>query len=99
MTKFLRSVAITPVVGDAITFADTATYTGGTIAWDQVQYGKDVIVPSADGSTITMIPYHAIAKVVVTKSTTTVSDPIDTFCSGEDTDEGGTDEGGTDEGE
>lgn len=80
MTKFLRTVAITPVVGDAVTFTDTATYTGGTIAWDQVQAKEDVKVPNAAGTEITLIPYHAIAKAVATVSKTTVEDPTDAFC-------------------
>lgn len=80
MTKFLRTVEITPSAGSAVTFTDTATYTGGTIAWDQVQAGKDVKVPNAAGTEITLIPYHAIVKAVATVSTSEVADPEDAFC-------------------
>ena len=84
MTKVLRTVVITPAVGDAVTFTDTATYTGGTIAWDQVQYGRDVKVPNAAGTEITFIPCQAVVKAVATISTTTVEDPEDTFCTPEE---------------
>lgn len=80
MTKFLRTVHITPSVGSAVTFTDTATYQGGTIAWDQVQLGHDVKVPDAAGTEITMIPFHAIAKAVATVSASEVDDPTDAFC-------------------
>lgn len=94
MTKFLRTVEITPSVGSAVTFADTATYQGGSIAWDQARYGKDVIVPNAAGTEITMIPFHAIVKVVTTVSTTTVEDAEDAFCTPTEEDGGGDGEGG-----
>ena len=84
MTKFLRTVTITPSVGDAVTFTDTATYQGGSIAWDQVQTKADVRVPNAAGTEITLIPYHAIVKAVATVSTTTVEDPTDAFCTPEE---------------
>lgn len=80
MTKFLRTVTITPSVGDAVTFTDTATYQGGTIAWDQVQIGKDVKVPNAEGTEIAVIPFHAIVKAVATVSTSEVEEPTDAFC-------------------
>lgn len=80
MTKFLRTVEITPAAGSAVTFADTATYTGGTIAWDQVLDGRDVKVQNAAGTEITVIPFHAIVKAVATISTSEVEEPTDAFC-------------------
>lgn len=80
MTKTLRTVAITLHDESTVTFTDTATYTGGTIAWDQVQYDRDIRVPNAAGTEITFIPFHAVVKAVATISTTEVTDPEDAFC-------------------
>lgn len=80
MTKFLRTVAITLLDGSSVTFTDTATYQGGSIAWDQTQAKADVKVPNAAGTETTLIPYHAIVKAVATISTTTAEDPTDAFC-------------------
>ncbi len=84
MTKTLRTVEITPVAGSAVTFTDTATYTGGTIAWDQVNFQRDVKVPNAAGTEITLIPFQAIVKAVATISTAEVEEPDDSFCTPEE---------------
>lgn len=80
MTKILRTVAITLSDGSSVTFTDTATYQGGSIAWDQAQAKADVKVPNAAGTEITVIPFHAIVKAVATISTSEVGEPTDAFC-------------------
>lgn len=82
MTKFLRSVNITLINGNSVTFEDTDVYQGGTIAWDQVKQGANVKAPLANGDAIAFIPFHAIAFAEATRNTAEEEAPIDEFCLG-----------------
>lgn len=65
-TKSLKTVVITPLVGEAITVADTATSALGSMALAQFMDKQTVMVVGDDD--ITYIPFHAIVSVVVTVS-------------------------------
>lgn len=95
MTKYLTTTAITHV-GGTTTFTDTATYGGGSAAASMVKMCKDVIVKDANGAT-TIIPWHAINKVVITYTSTTVDDPTDTFCGTEESSDSGSNDSGSDD--
>lgn len=78
MTKPLISVEITLLSGgDAITAADTATSGVGSAVYAALLAGNDLHFNNGDEY---IIPFHAVAYAVVTRTTETVEKPADDLC-------------------
>lgn len=78
MTKPLISVSITLTSGgNAITAADTATSGVGSAVYAALLAGQDL---HFNNGTEYIIPYHAVALAVVTRTTETVEKPADDLC-------------------
>lgn len=78
MTKTQYSVALTLTSG-SVTLADSANFGAGSAAYQQIIGGQDVRVRTGEKE-ITVIPFHAIVKAVITASQSTVDAPVDAFC-------------------
>ena len=76
--KPLKTVVITPFVGDAITATDTATVPAGSQALAAFEAHETVVVVGDDS--ITYIPFHAIATVVVSVSESDTITKPDAVC-------------------
>lgn len=79
MTKPLITVQITLMNGgEPITAADTATNAVGSAVYAALLAGNDLHFNN--GTNEYIIPFHAVAVAMVTRTTTTVDAPADSLC-------------------
>lgn len=76
--KMLKTVVFTLHDESTVTVADTATKSAATGAI--AQFNAEGIVKVEGESNVTMIPYHAIIKAVVTEAETEIAKGDDDFC-------------------
>lgn len=110
ITKPLVTTTVTVLhQQEPFVFADAVGQDGkvtrdGTNARYQILHGDTVAgnaVIGGGSTTYTEIPFHAVVRAIVTKSTSDpIDEPSDAFCVSENdtSDEGGSDEGGSGEG-
>lgn len=86
MKKTQYSVVLTLTDASTLTLADTDGYGAGSAAYSQLSQRKDINVRTEadDVESITIVPYQAIVKAVVTPSQVTVDAPTDAFCEAEE---------------
>lgn len=82
MKKTQYSVVLTLHDASTLTLADSAGFGAGAAAYAQVSQHKDVNVRTA-AAEITIVPFDAIVKAVITPAQVGVDAPTDAFCEGE----------------
>jgi len=80
MTQQQNKVTITTYQGFSVVADDAVQFGVGSGAYGAIQAARDVTIASADGLTITYIPYKAIDHAIIEKSNVTVADPVDANC-------------------
>lgn len=87
-TKALKSITVTTVGGQTVSAADTATAPIASNALAEFEAFHTMHIPGENNETL--IPFHAVDNIVVTKSTASVTkdDPYGCDESGESDDSG-----------
>ena len=79
MKKTQYSVVLTLTDSSTLTLADSDGFGAGAAAYAQVSQHKDVNVRTS-ASEITVVPFIAIVKAVITPAQVEVEAPTDSFC-------------------